>query len=103
DSIYVYSDDDKRILLTNFQGEALQHYSIPDIRFIMTHLLAPFTVIGNDVFAAYMALGDNRQQLGHKTMVKFNLKSGEFEEFGPPYPEVFSGNLYYNFIPYCTF
>lgn len=103
DSIYLYCIDDKKILLTNFQGDVLDRYTIPDIRFVMTHMLAPFVVVDNDVFASYMTLGDNRQQAGHRTMVKLNLATGKFEEFGPQYPDVFSRHLYNNFMPYFTF
>jgi hypothetical protein len=103
DSIYLYCFDDKKVLLTNFQGEVLQHYNVPDVRMLMSHLLAPFTVVGNDAFVSYMTPGDNRLQVGHKTMVRFNLSTGAFEEFGTEYPTVFNKYLYRNYIPMYAF
>jgi hypothetical protein len=103
DSIYLYCYDDKKVLLTNFQGEVLHRYKIPDVKMMMSHLLAPFTVVGNHAFVSYMTFGDNRLQVGHKTMVTFNLLTGEFEEFGTEYPQVFYKYLYENFVPYYTF
>jgi len=103
DSIYLYCYDDKKVLLTNFQGEVLHRYKLPDVKMMMSHLLAPFTVVGNHAFVSYMTFGDNRQQVGHKTMVKFNLSTGEFEEFGTEYAQVFYRFLYENYLPYYTF
>ena len=103
DSIYLYCFDDKKVLLTNFQGEVLQHYKLPDVKMMMSHLWAPFTVDGNDAFTGYMTIGDNRLQVGHKTMVKFNLSTGAFAEFGTEYPPVFYRFLYENFTPAYTF
>jgi hypothetical protein len=103
DSIYLYCFEDKKILLTNFQGVVLQRYKLPDVKMMMSHLLAPFTVVGNDAFVSYMTIGDNRLQVGHKTMVKFNVLTGASEEFGTEYPSVFSRYLYENFIPMYTF
>lgn len=103
DSIYLYCFDDNKILLTNFEGEVLQRYSVPDVRMLMSHLLAPFTVVGNDAFVSFMTPGDNRLQIGHKTMVKFNLLTGAFEEYGTEYPTVFERYLYENFIPMYAF
>jgi hypothetical protein len=103
DSIYLYCFDDKKVLLTNFHGEVLRHYRLPDVKIMMSHLAAPFTVIGDNAFVGYMTIGDNRLQVGHKTMVKFNLSTGAFEEFGTLYPPVFSKFLYENFIPAYTF
>jgi hypothetical protein len=103
DSIYLYCFDDKKVLLTNFQGEVLQRYNVPDVRMLMSHLLAPFTVVGNDAYVSFMTPGDNRLQIGHRTMVKFNLLSNAFEEFGTKYPTVFEKYLYENFIPMFAF
>ena len=103
DSIYLYCFDDKKVLLTNFQGEVLQRYRVPDVRMLMCHLGAPLTVIGNHAFVSFMTPGDNRLQVEHKTMVKFNLLTGAFEEYGTKYPDVFTKYLYENFIPMYAF
>jgi hypothetical protein len=103
DSIYLYCFDDNKVLLTNFQGEVLQHYNVPDVRMLMSHQLAPFTVVGTDAFVSYMTMGNNRLQVGHKTMVKFNLLTTEYQEFGTMYPAAFEKYLYENFIPMYAF
>lgn len=101
DSIYMYSDPDQKIFLTNYQGEILEKYR--SAKPWMSHLLAPFRVIDTTVYFSYMQFGNNQKQVGHRTLVKQGLVSGEYTETGPAYPAIYKNGLFYNYIPYHTF
>lgn len=101
DSIYMYSDADQKIFLTNFQGQILAKYRAA--KPWMAHLMAPFTVIDTMAYFPYMTFGDNRAQVGFQTVVRQGLVSGEYSEIGPPYPSIYNGKMFYNFTPDYTF
>jgi hypothetical protein len=113
DSIYVYSEGDMvysagtpQILLVNYKGDVLKRYPVitrkPRTSWI-AHLAAPFTIRDGYAYFAFMVFGDNREQMGHKALVRYNLKTGAYEEYGPAYPEVFRNYIFREFIPAFTF
>jgi hypothetical protein len=101
DSIYIFSDTDRKILLIDFNGKILARFDAAQAW--MTHLLAPFRVMDGSAYFPYMTFGDNRQQVGHRVLVKQDLASGDYQEFGADYPKVYEGPLFYNFIPYYSY
>jgi hypothetical protein len=101
DSIYIYSEQNLKILLTNYGGKIIKTYSVPSQW--MTNLYQKFMVIGDDAYFAYQNRGDGRAQSGTKMMVKYNLSSGEVTPFGSYYPRQFEQYIWYNFLPYYTF
>lgn len=105
DSIYIYSEEDHQIVLTNYSGKIIHRYTFtpPDSRSWMANLFEPFTIRNGYAYVANMVFGDNRGQVGHKTLVRYNLETGTHEEYGQAYPEEFRNYLYYNFTPDFTF
>lgn len=101
DSIYIYSDQDLRILLVNYKGDVLNRIKVEQPW--MANLLQPFLVKDNVAFFGYMNYGDNRAQTGYKTMRAQDLVRGITREFGPMYPQVFEKYLFYNFLPFYTY
>lgn len=105
DSIYLYSDDDRKILLTDFEGNILRSYNVakhPGTVY-MVNLLQPFTVSGRHAYFGHMAFGGNRAQVGYSTMIRLDLETDLAEPFGADYPILFGQYIYYNFMPYYTF
>lgn len=95
DSIYIYADE--KILLTNFEGKILAGYPLSLPCCPMPYWLSPVVIENGNVFTGYMVKGDNREQSGHKSMLKANLSTGTFEEYGVEFPSVFSRYLYNSF------
>jgi hypothetical protein len=113
DSIYVYSEGDMvystgtpQILLVNDHGDVLKRYPVmprePRTAW-MANMQAPFTIRDGYAYFSFMAFGDNRAQMGHKALVRYNLKTGAHEEYGPAYPEVFRKHIFRDFPPAFTF
>lgn len=107
DSIYIFDQETRKILLTNYDGKVLTQYTLPPPNPLptswMSNLLEPLTIRDGKAFFAFMAHGDNRVQVDHRTLIQYDLRTGRYQETGPPYPAIFSQYLYYNFTPFYTF
>lgn len=103
DSIYIYSDDEKVLTLADYNGNVKKRWNLPNRTPWMVNLSAPLIIRGRYAYFSHTMYGDNKQQVGYTTMARYNLDTGEQEEYGPFYPDVFSENLYEDFSPGLTF
>jgi hypothetical protein len=104
DSIYIYSADEPNFLtLADYNGKVKKRWEMPHRTPWIVNLLMPLTIRGNYAYFPHMMFGDGRQQVGYRTMVRCNLKTGEQEEYGPMFPDIFGEHIYTGFLPTLTF
>jgi hypothetical protein len=103
DSVYIYSDDDKLLTLVDYDGHVKKRWNLPNRTPWMVNVTAPLTIRDGFAYFSHMMFGDNKQQVGYTTMARYNLTTGEQEEYGPFYPDFFDKGLYMGFTPALTF
>jgi hypothetical protein len=102
DSIYVYSAETQKILVTNYDGAVLEKYPTSGGMFWMASIIQPLTIIGHHAYFGLHSYGDSRAQKT-SALITHDIVNEDYRQVGPRYPEVITHNLYFNFIPFYTF
>jgi hypothetical protein len=66
-------------------------------------MLQSFVVRNNYVYCSNLAFGGDLEQAGHKLFVRYNLQTGEYEEYGPAYPDFPLGDANASSLPFYAF
>lgn len=103
DSIYIYSEDEEQLTLVDYNGTVKKRFDASHRTPLMVNQTMPLTIRDGFAYFSHMMFGDNKQQVGYTTMARYNLATGQYEEYGPFYPDIFSENLYEDAMPSVTF
>ncbi|MBT1707892.1 DUF4221 family protein [Fulvivirgaceae bacterium PWU5] len=105
DSIFIYRDNERELVLADYTGKIKKRYALPPPPRMqwMANMLQSFIVRNGYAYFSNRAFGGDMEQAGHKLFVRYNLQTGEHEEYGPAYSDFPLGDANASSLPFYAF